>query len=137
MPRKTLKDKQEKQQKLQQNKSVKNRVLPLVESINGTEDPDDLMEDLIGLLSESRLSTVQVGKYYTFAYSPKTSGITYDEYPLVAVTEVLAWGFKGFNFHWNDGRQYTWKEIIGGVYNILDEEITDVRKIPFGKIRSK
>jgi hypothetical protein len=136
MPRKTLKDKQEKQQKLQQNKAVKNRVLPLVESINGTEDPDDLMQELMGLLSESSTAP-QVGKYYTFVYSTKTSGITYDEYPLVAVTEVLKWGFKGFNFHWNDGRQYTWKEIIGGVYNILDEEITDVRKIPFGKIRSK
>lgn len=137
MPRKSLKQKQEKQQKLQQNKSVKNRVLPLVESVNGTEDPDDLMEELMSLLSETRSSTVQVGKYYTFVYSPKTSGITYDEYPLVAVTEILTWGFKGFNFHWNDRRQYTWKEIIGGVYNILDEEITDVRKIPFGKIRSK
>jgi len=137
MPRKTLKDKQDKQQKLQQSKAIKNRVLPLVESINGTEDADDLMGELLGLLSESGSSTVEAGKYYTFVYSPKTSGISYDEYPLVAVTEVLQWGFKGFNFHWNDGRQYTWTEIVGGVYNILDQEITDVRKIPFGKIRSK
>ncbi len=130
MPRKTLKQKKDSQQ----NKSVKNRVLPLVESLIGTEDPDDLMQELIELLSESK-EKPQAGKYYTFVYSPKTPGVRYDEYPLVAITEVLPWGFKGINFHWNSGRQYTWTEIVGGMYNILDEEITDVRKIPFGKIR--
>ena len=76
-----------------------------------------------------------VGEFYIFVYTPKTPGIRYDQNPFVAVTDILPWGFKGINFHWGQSRQYTYPEIVGGLYNITDEEITDARNLSFGKYR--
>ena len=75
-----------------------------------------------------------VGKYYVFVYNPKTSGIQYDQNPLVAVTDVFRWGFRGINFHWNGYRQYTWNEVAGQLYEVRSEELADVRELPFAKI---
>ena len=74
-----------------------------------------------------------VGKYYAFVYSPKTPNIEYDAHPLVAVTDLFRWGFKGFNYHWGQMRQYTWNEVVGQLYEIYPEELADAREIPFGK----
>ena len=41
-----------------------------------------------------------------FVYNPKTPNIRYDQNPLVAVTQVLEWGFRGIYFHWSENRQY-------------------------------
>ena len=111
-----------------------NRVRGVIDDLIGVETPDDIMENLIGVLSEgSKIPTA--GNYYTFFYSAKTSGTQYDEHPLVAVTDVFSWGFKGINFHWGESRQYTFQEIVGGLYNIEDEEIDDARNLSFGKFR--
>ena len=56
----------------------------------------------------------------------KTPRISYDQHPLVAVTEVLNWGFKGINFHLRKHRQYTWPEIAGQVYIVQNEELDDL-----------
>ena len=45
-----------------------------------------------------------------------TMYITYDSHPLVAVTDVYQWGFKGLNYHWGEMRQYTYPEVVGGLY---------------------
>ena len=76
-----------------------------------------------------------MGRYYTFVYAPKTPIIQYDAHPLVAVTDVFRWGFKGLNYHWGEMRQYTWQEVVGQLYEIYSDEIADAREIPFGKIR--
>ena len=70
---------------------------------------------------------------YIFIYSPKTPNIQYYQNPLVAVTEVFRWGFRGFNYHWGQVRQYTWEELQGNLYEIYPDELADVREIPFGK----
>ena len=75
-----------------------------------------------------------IGKYYTFIYSPKTPNIQYDQNPLVAVTEIYSWGFRGFNYHWGQIRQYTWTEVQGNFYEIYSDELADAREIPFKKI---
>ena len=68
-----------------------NRVRGVIDDLIGVETPDDIMENLIGVLSEgSKIPTA--GNYYTFFYSAKTSGTQYDEHPLVAVTDVFSWG---------------------------------------------
>ena len=109
------------------------RIAPALDDLIGIEDPDDLMVEIIDLLSES--GTPQAGNYYTFVYRPKTSGIRYDQHPLVAVTNVYSWGFVGVNFHWGESRSYTFNEVVGGVYQVTADEIKDLQALPFGKYR--
>ena len=109
------------------------RIAPLVNELAGTESADDVMQEVLGVLTEG--SAPETGNIYVFVYRPKTPNIRYDEHPLVAVTSVYSWGFKGINFHWGESRQYTFQEIVGGLYNITDEEITDARNLSFGKYR--
>ena len=130
MPRKTLR------QRRNPTDDNENRVRGVIDSFIGIETADDIMGELIGVLSEGG-KVPEAGKYYTFFYSAKTSGIQYDEHPLVAVTDVFSWGFRGINFHWGDNRQYDYNQIIGGLYEIYPEEISDVRELSFAKVRSK
>ena len=130
MPRKTLK------QRRNPTDDNENRVRGVIDSFVGVETADDLMESLIGVLSASgKIPTA--GKYYTFFYNAKTPGIQYDEYPLVGVTDVFSWGFRGINFHWSDRRQYNYDQIAGQLYEIYPEEISDVIELAFANIRSK
>ena len=59
-----------------------NRIRSIVDSVIGTEDPDDLMIDLMGALTEGG-KVPQVGRYYTFIYNPKSPNIPYYSNPLV------------------------------------------------------
>ena len=111
-----------------------NRVRSVVYGMVGTEDPDDLMIELMEALGDTVTPVPDVGKYYVFVYNPKTSGIQYDQNPLVAVTDVFRWGFRGINFHRNGYRQYTWNEVAGQLYEVRSEELADVRELPFAKI---
>ena len=112
----------------------RNRIRTISDGLNGTEDPDDLMLELMEVMNEGP-KTPEVGKYYIFVYSPKTPNITYDQNPLVAVTDVFSWGFRGVNFHWGQTRQYTWNEVRGGLYEANPAEIKDLQAIPFGNIK--
>ena len=125
MPRKTL-----------QERGKINRIAPLVKNLIGTESADDLMIELMSILKETRTPPV-AGKFYVFVYNAKTSGMRYDQNPLVAVTDVYTWGFKGINFHWGESRQYTWDEVAGGFYEVYQQEIADLRRLPFSNIRTK
>lgn len=131
MPRKTVK-----QQKTSKSQS---RVSELVHNLIGTEDADDLMIEIMNVLTEIK-GPPQAGKYYVFVYNAKTPNMRYDQNPLVAVTNVFDWGFKGLNYHWGKVRQYTWDEVAGGMsgmYEVTKEEVEDLRRLPFGNIRSK
>ena len=77
-----------------------NRIRSVVNGIRGTEDPDDLMLEMMEALNKTVTPVPDVGKYYTFVYAPKTPIIQYDAHPLVAVTDIFLWGFKGLNYHW-------------------------------------
>ena len=113
-----------------------NRVRGVIDDLVGVETPDDIMENLIGVLSEgSKIPTA--GNYYTFFYNAKTIGTQYDEHPLVAVTDVFSWGFRGINLHWGDRRQYDYNQIVGGLYEVYPEEMSDVIELGFAKVRSK
>lgn len=130
MPRKTLK--QRKDPNPTSDKS--NRIRSVLDNLIGTEDPDDLMTEILDAIKESG-KMPSVGKYYVFVYSPKTPNVQYDQNPLVAVTNIFQWGFRGINFHWEKMRQYTWDEIPGSLYEVYAEELADLREIPFGNIR--
>ena len=111
-----------------------NRVRSVIDGVIGTEDPDDLMLELLSVLQEGG-KVPESGKYYVFVYNPKTPNIQYDQNPFVAVTDVFEWGFRGIYFHWGEIRQYTYNEIVGQIYEVYSDEISDVREIPFGKFR--
>jgi hypothetical protein len=112
----------------------KNRVRAVLNGITGKESGDDLMLELLEVVSESG-KVPQAGKFYIFVYNAKTPQLRYDQNPLVAVTDVFNWGFRGINFHWGDYRQYTWDEIRGDIHVVYDEEIKDLKSIPYGTVR--
>ena len=122
MPRKSV----------QQQKKI-NRIAPLVKKLIGTEDADNLMRELMNVLTETR-QPPQAGKFYVFVYNAKTPNVRYDQNPLVAVTNVYNWGFRAFNYHWEEERQYTWDEVASKMYEVYKEELTDLRRLPFGNI---
>jgi hypothetical protein len=132
MPRKSLKERTK--GKTPVSDTSTNRVRGILDGIIGNENPDDLMVEIISVLKEGS-KTPQVGNFYTFIYNPKTPNIQYDQNPLVAVTDLYNWGFRGINFHWDDVRQYSWDEIAGGIYEVRSEELDDMRSIPFAHIR--
>jgi hypothetical protein len=131
MPRKTLK------QRRNPTDDNDNRVRGVINNLIGTESSDDKMEELISVLSESG-TIPSAGKVYTFFYIAKTNGIQYDEFPLVEVKDVYSWGFRGENFHWGGQmRKYNYTQVVGQLYEIYPEELSDVVELSFGKVRSK
>tara|TARA_B100000674_G_scaffold455470_1_gene429218 strand:+ start:637 stop:1014 length:378 start_codon:yes stop_codon:yes gene_type:complete len=111
-----------------------NRVRSVVDNLIGTEEPDDIMIELMNNLGGTVTPVPDVGKYYVFVYQPKTPNIQYDQNPLVAVTDVFRWGFRGINLHMGQYRQYTWNELVGQLYEINPDELSDVQELPFGKM---
>lgn len=132
MPRKTLKERQQKN--VTDTDKNLNRVRAILDGITGKESGDDLMLELLDVIPESG-KIPQPGKFYIFVYNAKTPNIQYDQNPLVAVTDVFQWGFKGLNMHWGETRQYTWNEVAGAVYEVFPSEIKDLQAIPFANFR--
>jgi len=111
------------------------RIRSIKASISGIEDPDDIMIELMDALSDTVTPIPEAGQFYIFVYVPKTAGIKYDQNPFVAVTDIFEWGFRGINFHWGQARNYTWNEVAGQLYEVTNDEINDLEKIPFAKFR--
>jgi hypothetical protein len=132
MPRKSLKERQQK--KVTDTDTNQNRVRAVLDGITGKESGDDLMLELLEVISESG-KIPQPGKFYIFVYNAKTPNIQFDQNPLVAVTDVFRWGFKGINMHWGETRQYTWDEVAGSLYEVFPSEIKDLQAIPFANFR--
>ena len=112
-----------------------NRVRSVVDSLIGTEEADDIMIELMDSLTNTSTSSPSVGKYYVFVYSAKTPNIQFDSNPLVAVTDVFEWGFRGINLHIGQYRNYTYNELVGELYEVNSDELSDVRELPFGKMQ--
>lgn len=110
------------------------RLQPVVDKLTGIEEPDTIMEEVISVLDEEALLP-EVGGFYTFVYQAKTPNITYDEFPLIVCTEVQKWGIRGFNFHWNRQRNYTWEEVVGKFYVLKANELEDARSLSYAKFR--
>ena len=104
---------------------------------NGTNDQEEMMLEIMELLNDTVTPVPDVGTLCTFVYNAKTPGVTYDQHPLVAVTDLFQWGFRGLNFHWREYRQYTWEELAGQVYIVQKEELDDLLSIPYAKFITK
>ena len=98
----------------------------------GNETPDEIMDLIRDTFEE--VIVPEVGGYYTFIYSPTTPNLQYDQYPLVAVTELFSWGFRGINYHWGEYRNYGWGEVgANSFHQISSMEIKSVRSLPYAK----
>ena len=95
-----------------------------------TDDVEEMMIIIMDVFKEEALYP-EPGNFYTFVYQPKTPDITYDQHPLIACTELLAWGFRGLNFHWRQSRNYTWEELAGQLYVVEYNELDDLLYIPY------
>ena len=98
-----------------------------------TDDPEEMMLEIMELLNDTVTPIPEVGKFYTFVYNAKTPGKAYDQHPLIACTSIEQWGFKGINFHWRQSRNYTWQELAGQLYIVQYNELDDLMPIPYGK----
>lgn len=112
----------------------KSRVDLLRKRIKNFNNQDIIMREILDIFKES-VVIPEVGKFYTFVYKAKTPNIEYDEYPLIACTELKNWGFRGINFHWRKSRNYTWEEVIGKLHIVKYEELDDLLEIPYAKFR--
>ena len=108
------------------------RTEDLIDVCEGLTDADDKMTEVLERLSEVEV-VPDVGRYYTFIYRPKTPRIRYDEYPLIACTEVNQWGFRGINYHWGSWRNYTWEEVQSNLHVVYPRELEDLRSINYQK----
>ena len=100
---------------------------------NPTNDPEDKMLEIMDTLKDTVTPIPDVGMYCTFVYNAKTPGYQYDQHPLVAVTDIFSWGFRGLNFHWQKPRNYTWSELAGQVYIVQYDELDELLAIPYAK----
>ena len=110
-----------------------NRIEPIIDELNETHDQEDQMLMIMEALNNTVTPIPEVGQFCTFVYNAKTPGISYDQHPLVAVTELYRWGFGGLNFHWRKYRQYTWEELAGQVYIVQKDELDDLLSVQYGK----
>ena len=77
------------------------------------------------------------GNIYTFVYTAKTPGISYDKHPLVIVQAdgFGLSGFKGFNVHWPDHRNYVWEGVTGSFHRVQKgEEFDYLHDVPYSEI---
>ena len=111
-----------------------NRVREYLSDLNNrTNDPEEMMMEIMEALNDTVTPIPEVGQFYTFVYNAKTPDITYDQHPLIACTDLQSWGFKGLNFHWRQSRNYTWEELAGQLYIVQYNELDDLLAIPYGK----
>ena len=142
MPRKTLKQRRERDAAREQedfglDDAPSNRIEAIKDELESTNDPEEMMLEIMELLNDTVTPIPEVGQYYTFVYNAKTPDVTYDQHPLIACTDLQAWGFKGLNFHWQQSRNYTWDELAGQLYVVQYDELDDLLAIPYAKFLTK
>ena len=108
------------------------RISELKRRISGLTDSESIMMEIMDVFRETEFIP-DVGKYYTFIYIPKTQGIDFDQFPLIACTDIQRWGFKGLNFHWGTVRNYTWLEVAGKLHTIKNNEIDYLRSVRYAR----
>ena len=111
-----------------------NRVSEFLSELNNqTNDPEEMMLEIMDALNDTVTPIPDVGNFYTFVYNAKTPGEQYDQHPLIACTSLERWGFRGLNFHWQKYRNYTWGELAGQLYIVRPNELDDLLNIPYAK----
>ena len=139
MPRKTLKQRRESalRKTVTDTDKNRNRIREISNGLTGLEKADDLMLEILEAVKDSYTPVPESGKAYVFIYNAKTPNIRYDQNPLVLVGDVFLWGFRGYNFHWGELKNYSWNEVAGYLHVVYPEEIEVLKTIPFAKFVNK
>ena len=110
-----------------------NRVESLLKFANGS--PEHNMRLLLSKLTPGEIVPIP-DKYYVFIYKAKTPNIRYDQHPFIMCTSVYKWGFIGFNYHWEDFRRYSWREVFSNIYEINKDEVSVMTNFPIARFKS-
>jgi len=108
-----------------------NRIEPVINDIKSEMNLSERMELIMYALNDTVTPIPETGNLCTFKYFAKTPNIEYDQHPLVAVTGLFNWGFRGLNFHLRKYRQYTWEELGTQVYIVRQEELDDLLSLRY------
>jgi hypothetical protein len=111
-----------------------NRIEPNIQEFKSEKNLVDRMDLILYALNDTVTPIPEAGTICTFKYYAKTPNIQYDQHPLVAVSDILPWGFRGINFHLRDYRQYTWAELGSQVYVVQQEELDDLMSLNYKKV---
>jgi len=111
-----------------------NRIEPSIQDFKSEKDLGERMELIMYALNDTVTPIPEEGNICTFKYYAKTPKLRYDQHPLVAVTELFNWGFRGINFHLRKYRQYTWEELGTQVYIVDKTELDDLLSLDYEKI---
>jgi hypothetical protein len=113
------------------------RIQMLKDAISqATDSPDELMA-IIQKIFDDTEPYPRPGNIYTFVYTAITPRIFYDQHPLLMVESVNLSGFKGFNVHWPDHRNYLWENVTGVFHRVQKgEEFDYLHDVPYRKILS-
>lgn len=84
-----------------------NRVRPILDQLTGTEFAEDIMDDLITVLSDTQTNMPLPGKVYVYSYFAAKPDLLTDRFPIVQVTGVYDWGWSGMNLHIQEPRNYS------------------------------
>ena len=118
-------------------KILTNRFGDFKKSLNGTEKPDRLMNEIMSILSGTESAYPLQGRYYTYIYYAKTPKILYDQHPLILAGDMLPKGFLGFNYHLGKIRQYNTADgdrLVSGLYELSQQEFATLRSVQYRKL---
>ena len=111
------------------------RLQPIVDKMTGLRDSEEIMLEVLDAIQDTKTILPEEGGFYTFVYLPKTPMIEYDEFPLIACMELKQWGIRGFSYHWNKMRNYTWNEVIGEFHELSVAELEHARSLSYAKFK--
>jgi len=114
-----------------------NRIQMLEEAILQEIDSEDEIMSIIQKIFDDTEKYPRPGNIYTFVYTAKTPGILYDQHPLLMVESISLSGFKGYNVHWSDHRNYVWEGVGSSFHRVQrGEEFDYLHDVPYRKILS-
>ena len=111
------------------------RLQPIVDKMTGLRDSEEIMLEVLDAIQDTKVILPEEGGFYTFVYIQKTHMIEYDEFPLIECMELKQWGIRGFSYHWNKMRNYTWNEVIGEFHELSVAELEHARSLSYAKFK--
>ena len=123
-----------------QRRSRKSRIVPenrlrsVFDGVTGAESSDKLMNEIVIALKQTETAIPIGGKFFTFRYNATTPELLTDRYPLVEVTSIFNWGFRGINYHLYEFRNYNYAQLQSPLYQLYSgPEFDTIERIPYQK----
>ncbi len=111
-----------------------NRIRGLLDEINGAEYAEDIMDDLIPLLSDTQTQMPIPGKVYVYVYFASTPNLLSDRYPIVQVKGVYDWGWTGMNLHIGQQRNYNFGGNTTPLFMLMPSEVQSALTLPLMRL---